>query len=93
MHQLFSMLLQFTKNVHFTRLVKIAHKLREFNFRKVPDAVDQLFHIDVADDRGNRIVFKVRKDEGRWMITDPATPQWIAACEGRLHEVITEEGF
>ena len=85
--------LQFTKNVHFTRLVKIANRLREFNFRKVPDAVDQLFHIDVADDRGNRIVFKVRKEEGRWHINNEGVPQWIAACEGTLHEVITEEGY
>jgi hypothetical protein len=87
------MLLQFTKNVHFTRLIKIAQKLRELNFRKVPDAADQLFHIDVADDRGNRIVFKVRKDEGRWHIVNNEVPQWIAACEGTLHEVITEEGY
>lgn len=87
------MILQFTRNVHFTRLVKIANRLREFNFRKVPDAVDQLFHIDVADDRGNRIVFKVRKDEGHWRVTNPEVPQWIAACEGTLHEVITEEGY
>lgn len=88
-----TMILQFTKNVHFTRLIKLANKLREFNFRKVPDATDQLFHVDVADDRGNRIVFKVHKNEGHWRIMNENLPQWIAASEGALDEAISEEGY
>ena len=87
------MQLHFTKNVHFTRLVKTADKLREFNFRKVPDAVDQLFHVDVADDRGNRIVFKLRKQEGRWKVMDEALPQWIMITENVLNDLIAEEGY
>jgi hypothetical protein len=86
-------MLQFTNNVHFTRLVKIADRLREFNFRRVPDANDQLFHVDVSDDRGNRIVFRLRKHDNRWQITDPAVPQWIHSSEKTLGELISEEGF
>ena len=85
--------LEFTKNIHFTRLIKTADKLREFNFRKVPDAIDQLFHVDVADDRGNRIVFRLRKQDGRWRIMDETIPQWIINTEASLNDLIVEEGY
>ena len=88
-------MLQFTKNVHFTRLVKISDRLREFNFRRVPDAIDQLFHVDVSDDRGNRIVFRLRKQDNQWQIQimDSVLPQWIYGTEKALSDVIAEEGF
>ena len=88
-----SMMLHFTKNIHFTRLVKIADRLREFNFRRVPDANEQLFHVDVSDDRGNRIVFKLRKQDTRWHIVDQGLPQWIYSTDKVLSDVISEEGF
>lgn len=87
------MMLQFTKNVHFTRLVKIADRLREFNFRRVPDATEQLFHVDVSDDRGNRIVFRLRKQDNRWQIMEQSMPQWVFTTEKALSDLITEEGF
>lgn len=87
------MMLQFTKNVHFTRLVKIADRLREFNFRRVPDANEQLFHVDVSDDRGNRIVFRLRKKDNHWQILEQALPQWVFATEKALSDLINEEGF
>lgn len=87
-------MLQFTKNVHFTRLVKITDRLREFNFRRVPDANAQLFHVDVSDDRGNRIVFRLRKqDNGQWQIEDQTLPQWLYGTEKILTDLIAEEGF
>ena len=70
-------MLHFTKNVHFTKLVKIADRLREFNFRRVPDATEQLFHVDVSDDRGNRIVFRLRKNQTHWQIVEQSFPQWV----------------
>jgi hypothetical protein len=86
-------MLQFTRNVHFTKLVKIADRLREFNFRRVPDPSEQLFHVDVSDDRGNRIVFRLRKEGNQWHITEQGLPQWLYSTEDRLSEVISEEGF
>ena len=87
------MMLQFTRNVHFTKLVKIADRLREFNFRRVPDPSDQLFHVDVSDDRGNRIVFRLRKNGNQWYIAEQGLPQWLYPTENKLSEVISEEGF
>ena len=56
------MILEFTKNIHFTRLIKAAGRLREFNFRKLPD---HLFHVDVSDERGNRIIDEAATKAGR----------------------------
>ena len=86
-------MLHFTKNVHFTKLVKIADRLREFNFRRVPDATEQLFHVDVSDDRGNRIVFRLRKNQSQWQIVEQSLPQWVYSTEKIISDVITEEGF
>ena len=86
-------MLHFTKNVHFTKLVKIGDRLREFNFRRVPDATEQLFHVDVSDDRGNRIVFRLRKNQTYWQIVEQTLPQWVYSTEKIVSEVITEEGF
>lgn len=87
------MMLHFTKNIHFTKLVKIADRLREFNFRRVPDANEQLFHADVSDDRGNRIVFRLRKNDSHWQIVEEGLPQWVYSTEKILSNVIAEEGF
>lgn len=86
-------MLHFAKNVHFTKLVKIADRLREFNFRRVPDATEQLFHVDVSDDRGNRIVFRLRKNQTHWQIVEQSLPQWIYSTEKIISEVVIEEGF
>ncbi|MCH5717194.1 hypothetical protein [Niabella hibiscisoli] len=45
----------FVKIIHFSRLVKISGRLREFNYKKNNNAGDYVFDVDTADDRGNRI--------------------------------------
>lgn len=87
-------MLNFFKNIAFTKLVKAADRLREYNFRRLPSTSDELFHVDVSDDRGNRIIFKMQRDaSGSWRIleTDTVLPAWIVSSESRLHEVIEEE--
>lgn len=82
----------FTRNVHFTKLVKAANRLREFNFRLLPGNANSLLHVDVPDDRGNRIVFKMQKeDNNHWRILDDGLPQWVAAHEDLLNSAIAEE--
>jgi hypothetical protein len=92
MLQYCTMMLNFFKNIAFTKLVKAAERLREYNFRRLPGNNEELFHVDVSDDRGNRIIFKMQKDAGgMWKITDSALPTWIINSEPRLHEAIEEE--
>ena len=82
----------FTKNVHFTKLLKTSDRLREFNFRMIPGTSSNLFHVDVPDDRGNRIVFKMQRlDNEQWRIVDQPLPSWIADYENRLNDLIEEE--
>ncbi len=85
------MLFHFAKNIAFTKLVKCDDRQREYNFRKLPGADANLSHVDVSDDRGNRIIFKMQKEAaGHWKIIDPALPQWIKNAEPQLHEVIED---
>ena len=81
----------FTKNVHFTKLVKTFDRLREFNFRMIPGNSNSLFHVDVPDDRGNRIMFKMHKEDSQWRIVEPHLPNWISENEQRLNDLIEEE--
>lgn len=82
----------FVRNVHFTKLVKTADRLREFNFRLIPGTSNSLLHVDVPDDRGNRIVFKMNKDGGsQWKLDQTNLPAWVIDSEKKLNDVIEEE--
>ena len=49
------MQIHFTKQIHFTRLIKAGGRLREFNFRKMKQLDQDVFSVDTVDDRGNRM--------------------------------------
>jgi hypothetical protein len=83
--------LEVVKNITFSRLVKASDRLREFNFRKVGGVSGGYFHVDVPDERGNRIIFKMHKNDGQWKIVDEYVPNWIAALEDAFNEVIQGE--
>ncbi|MBK5273225.1 MAG: hypothetical protein JJE22_19660 [Bacteroidia bacterium] len=88
------MQIQLLKNIQFTKLVRADGRLREFNFRKYTgDEGQLLFSVDVVDDRGNRIIFKMKKDDGGWRIVPvPAPlPQWVLSNETTFHDLIEEE--
>ena len=85
------MKLKFEKNIQFTRTIKADNRLREFNFRKLGGLQEGVFTIDVVDDRGNRIMFKMQKDENTWKIVNQPLPEWILKSEKTFHELIEEE--
>ncbi len=79
-------------NTHFTRLIKAKERLREFNFRKLPAAGGNLFHVDVSDDRGNRLIFKMEKTgNGPWKILDGGLPAWISESVEKLSDAIEDQ--
>lgn len=78
------------KNIQFTKLIKAPAQLKEFNFRKLPGA-EELFHVDVNDDRGNRIMFNMKLENGEWKIANNIVPKWISDAEGKLRAAIEEE--
>jgi hypothetical protein len=86
------MQVHFIKNIQFTRLVKAEGRLREFNFRKFSgEEGELLFSIDVVDDRGNRIIFRMQKDGQTWKILPGQFPAWVMVNETNFHDLIEEE--
>lgn len=79
------------KNIQFSKLIKIEGRLREFNFRKLTPDQTILFSIDVADERQNRIIFQMKKENESWKIITLSLPQWILLNEEKFHEAIEEE--
>jgi hypothetical protein len=86
------MRIQFVKNIQFTRLLKVEGRLREFNFRKLGGVNEGIFTVDVVDDRGNRILFRMQKDNNSWHIEpQQPLPRWINDVETQLSDLIEEE--
>jgi hypothetical protein len=86
------MQIHFTKVVHFTRLIKAGGRLREFNFRKLRQLEEEIFSVDTVDDRGNRILFYMRKDNSsNWSISPQPLPTWVVENEAKLNEHILDE--
>ena len=81
----------FTRNIHFTKLIKTIDRLREFNFRMIPGTSNNLFHVDVPDDRGNRLMFKMQKEDNNWKIVDSQLPDWVYKSEKELNDSIDRE--
>ncbi len=79
------------KNVQFSKLVKTEGRLREFNFRKSSPGGTILFFVDVTDDRSNRIIFQMHKDNDSWKIQPQLLPDWIVKNENKFHELIEDE--
>lgn len=85
------MLIQ-NRNIQFTKLIKTEGRLREFNFRKVNGLHEELFTVDVSDDRGNRIMFKLHKEGNDWaIISEQPLPDWVQNGSSKFNELIEEE--
>ncbi|MBO9571543.1 MAG: hypothetical protein J7497_04960 [Chitinophagaceae bacterium] len=85
------MQIRFIKNIQFTRLIKAEGRLREFNFRKPNGREEALTTVDVSDDRGQRIIFNMKKEGGPWKIVPQPLPAWVTQLEDKLSELIEEE--
>ena len=86
------MIVQFNKNIQFSKLVKCDGRLREFNFRKVNGLNDELFTVDVSDDRGNRIMFKMHKEPSGWALQPGMpVPEWVRVAAPQFNDLIEEE--
>ena len=86
------MRIEVKKNIHFTKLVKVNGRLKEFNFRKLGGVNEGTFTVDVSDDRGNRILFRLQKENDLYKIApDQQLPNWVIEKEGLYNELIDEE--
>jgi hypothetical protein len=85
------MQVRFIKNIQFTKLLKAEGRQREFNFRKPNGRGEGTFTVDVVDDRGNRLIFRMEKEDTTWKIVPQPLPSWVLEMEGKLNELIEEE--
>lgn len=86
------MQIRFIKNIQFTKVLKAEGRMREFNFRKPNGREQALCTVDVSDDRGQRIVFQMQKDDSNtWKIVPQPLPAWVTQLEKKLSDLIEEE--
>jgi hypothetical protein len=79
-----SPLLQFSHNI------KAGGRLREFNFLRRAKSDLVFFHVDVPDEKGNRVVFDMQERGGAWRIASAQIPEWVPQAENSLEAAIKE---
>ena len=79
------------RNIQFTKLIKVDGKLKEFNFRKPNGKQEGLFTVDVIDERGNRIIFNMQKEDQQWKVVTQELPKWVLENENTFNELIEKE--
>jgi hypothetical protein len=72
-------------NITFTLLIKINGRLREFNFRK---RADLNYDTDTNDERGNRYMFRMIKENETWKIKGQELPKWLLESDAFIHEAL-----
>jgi hypothetical protein len=78
-------------STYFSKIIKAGLRQREFNFRQLAAGAEARYHVDVNDDKGNRLIFNlVKNGEGRWKTLDPNLPEWVHNAEGDLGSSIDE---
>ncbi len=83
--------MQFVRMVQFTRLVKINGRLREFNFRKLKTPGEDVLSVNVVNDRGDRILFNMKKGDSGWKFNTEKLPDWITLGEQELNDAVEDE--
>ncbi len=84
--------LDFVKNIQFTKLMKVGGRLKEFNFRKPNSRHEGTFTVDVMDDNGNRIIFRMELINNNWKITgQQLLPNRVVESEPDFNSIIDVE--
>jgi hypothetical protein len=73
----------------FSNLIKVNGRLHEFNFRRIPGK-DLKYHVDVPDNRGNRIIFHITREDEGWK-SSGELPDWVRQAESAIVEVIEQQ--
>jgi len=89
--QIHPMPIRFVRMVQFTRLIKVEGRLREFNFRKLKSPEEEMFNVNVCNERGDRFFFNMQKKETTWRIESGEFPNWVLQHETNLNEAIEDE--
>lgn len=79
-------------STYFSKIIKAGERQREFNFRQLSAGNEPRYHVDVNDDKGNRLIFNLIKEAGgKWRTAETANlPDWVHGAEGVLGSSIDE---
>ncbi len=77
--------------IQFSLLVKAGDRVREFNFRKLRNPEEEQFSVNVCDERGDRILFNLHKEEGAWRVGPESLPPWIVQNEHKISDAVEKE--
>ena len=80
--------MQTSTYLQFTRTIKAVGRFREFNFLRRSKNNTITYDTDVADERGNRYIFEMKKIDEQWTIIGKDLPSWITESQSSLHDVI-----
>ena len=72
-------------NVHFSLLIRIDNRMREFNFRQRPE---KRYDVDVSDERGIRHYFHIDGDPASFSLRGNALPEWISINEKTIFSAL-----
>lgn len=76
-------------STYFSKALKAGGRLREFNFRLLSPQDPFCYRVDVADEKGDRLLFELRgKDGGTWVVTGTSLPSWASEAEAALGEAV-----
>lgn len=77
--------------MYFSKIIKTGERQREFNFTRLSRTPETGFSVDVPDDKGNRIMFRMNLNpEGEWKTEDENLPLWVHNAETFLAAAIKE---
>jgi hypothetical protein len=78
-------------STYFSKVIKAGERQREFNFRQASRNDETRYSVDVPDDKGNRVMFSMFKnEEGQWKADAQSLPVWIHDAEPALDNAIEE---
>jgi hypothetical protein len=78
-------------NIYFSKVIKAGERQREFNFRQLHSEAQESYSVDVPDDKGNRVIFSMsRNEDGQWNMSAQTLPSWILHAEPALGQAIEE---
>jgi hypothetical protein len=78
-------------STYFSKVIKAGERQREFNFRQVNKGPEPQYNVDVPDEKGNRVMFSMYKNEtGAWITPLQQLPDWVQDAENALSAAIEE---
>jgi hypothetical protein len=81
----------YKKLLQFSLVVKAGDRLREFNFNKKHGESEPFVDVNVCNERGDRIFFRMEKKDAEWTILTQQLPPWLTQSEKNISKAVEEE--